>query len=263
MANVTNTYYERKINKVLDDKILSGAVNKIVEPGVLNLITPDWKAVLQNDVIFQNHKDKKVEFSNPIKVQHITKSSIIKSENNFDIAFVADVKVDSTNGSIVIQFSPPIVEIGKVMCEKEFMQNCRFFLPICKGLCPACRSIKGLKPGNDWCTQATFTYTPDGISIGTQRYLTTMFRSPTLAILRVNINMRYNFGANSKIGGKINTIIFIQENLMKPKFGTEIVDVEDKINPPTEAVFGIPYGMTMDTEPEEEYDVEATSMTNI
>ncbi|GBM91818.1 hypothetical protein AVEN_15697-1 [Araneus ventricosus] len=230
--NIEASLDQNIIRKVLNNPILKAAVDNYCEPGVINLIGPEWKTKLENNFIYQKHKEGSVKYSTNLSNQnnaksYLSKRNIINKEDCFEILVTGYFKVltnspplnspptNSTPDSVIVStYCKPIKEIGNVMCKQEFLQNCKFYMQSCGGICPSSREVD-LPPDNMWSIKDTKVYTPKGIVNATRSYVQTVFQNPNIGIARISITMKYYFGNNSKIGGTVRSMIFIQENLLR------------------------------------------------
>lgn len=272
------------IDKVLNNAHLKTAIGRLVEPGVINLITPNWRDVLYNNRVYLNHREGKVTYSNPnmqAANQHIKKYGIIERENKFQVLVVGLFRVakDEHSGHLLIQeHCSPLTEIGKVMCPDKnirFCSNCKFYMVSCNGICPSCRHPDNndhIPKDNIWCASETKAFTFKGMERATRSYCGAVFREPTIVILRMEINMKYYFSNCSKIGGSIKSMIFVQENLLREKeeitgflslssnFVPETFSMIDEIESDDnndEGILACPIGVTIKREPEETIEIES------
>lgn len=270
------------INKVLNNAHLKTAISRLIEPGVINLITPNWRDVLYNNRVYLNHKEGRVSFSNPnmqtATNQHIKKYGIIDRENKFQVLVVGLFRVfkNEQGGHLLVQdHCSPLSEIGKVMCPDEkitFCSNCKYYMMSCNGICPSCRhpdSKDCIPQDNIWCASETKVFTLKGLERATREYCAAVFRNSTIVIMRMEINMKYYFSHCSKIGGLIKSMIFVQENLLREKeeitgflslsnnFVPEtftMIDEMENNNNDDEGILACPTGVT----PKREREIEAT-----
>lgn len=210
------------INKVLSNSILKKKVDNLNEPGIINLIDPEWSSILNNNPIYQMYKNDAVEYVTKNDTsKHYTLHYIKNRENYFQILVagyfsVVPVSPKCTSGAIQVRSCKAITEIGNVMSgEHQFCEYCKFFVDNCKGICPSCRAAD-IPLDNIWCIQNTQVFTKKGIAFAHRKYLEAIFRSSSLAIALIQINTKFNFSNFCKLGGNIKSIIFIQESLLRP-----------------------------------------------
>lgn len=259
------SYDNLYIDKVLSNERLKAAIDRQAEPGVINLIQSNWRDILYNNPVFQKHKDLKVKYYSPVgghQQQHLKKHFISEREDKFQILVVGMFKVVKTENDdhvIFLDDCKPIIEIGNVMCHDAkdgMLKNCQFYMPACNGLCPQCRSHT-IPTDNKWCASETKVLTLDGLQIADRFYCASVFRGSSIAIVRLEIAMKYYFGSNAKIGGNIKSIIFVQDSLLKkPEEITGFLNVNTNFVPKDEQ-YGLPLGLTLPPEEKEEYSISA------
>ncbi|GFT17249.1 uncharacterized protein NPIL_619791 [Nephila pilipes] len=206
------------IHKVLSNKILKDAIENLCEPGVLNLIDEKWMDILKNSPVWQKHETVNafgrvyVTTDAETKIP-ISKQYVLNSEDNFDVLVVGYFKTIATNNAVKQSYCKPLDEIGNLLCKNKCLPS-NFFINSCNGICPSCRKFDTLR-NNKWCLKDTKVYTPEGIKNASKSYIQTIFKTSDLAIARLVINMKYTFNNYYKIGGRVKSIVFIQESLLR------------------------------------------------
>ncbi|GIY41337.1 uncharacterized protein CDAR_66721 [Caerostris darwini] len=109
-------------------------------------------------------------------------------------------------------------KIGKGMCDRECLPNCKFFVQSCGGVCPVCRKYcRNQNNSKWWCIQNIKVYSTDELKNADYTFVEKMFQNSNVAIVRLSITNTYNFGNLAKIGGIIKYIIFVPESLLRPE----------------------------------------------
>lgn len=281
---------EQDLNEILIKKIsnnteLFKSINREQEePGVINLITPSWKSVLENNSVYLRHKDNKVPYANQInkstESSHINKYIIIGREDRFQLLVVGYFRVELSKSkdpyhTLTVDNCKPLDFIGNLMCQEQpkatYATNSKFFMLTCNGDCPKCRKYKiqnvRIPKDNQWCLTATKVFTSKGIELGTREYCAAVFNRPTIAIVRLEVNMKYfyNNGNSSKIGGIVKSVLFVQESLLQNDEDIKgILTLNDNDLPDSflneeeeEDLIAIPIGANIKREAEEEYEIES------
>lgn len=252
-----------RITQVLNNENLKTSVTRLTTPGVINLITPNWRDVLYNNAVFQRHRDLKVEYVTANTGQsHLKRQNIYNIDDKFQILVVGLFKVIKSQNrhQIAMVDCKPLLEIAKVMCidtDKILHNHLKFFMKSCNGICPSCRmETTKIPEDNIWCASETKVFTPEGLNKSSREYCAAVFNSQSLAIVRLEIDVKFSFSNFVKIGGNIKSIIFIQENLLlddeeivgflnlSTNFVPQVQDAD---------VYAIPNGFEM--KPEDEYEV--------
>lgn len=290
----TSEPVEQDLNDILIQKISSNEelfksiVREQSEPGVINLISPSWKNILDNNCVFLRHKEDKVKYSDPIKSpesSHLMKYSIIGQEDKLQLLLVGYFRVELSKSkepyhTLTVDNCKPLDYVGKVMCQKQpnatYASNSKFFVTTCNGDCPNCRKYKlkyaNVPKDNKWCLTSTKVFTSKGIELGTKEYCAAVFHRPTIAIVRLEINMKYfyNNGNSSKIGGVVKSVLFVQESLLRDDEDIKgILTLNDDASYVPESflsneqaaedenLFAIPKGAVVKHEAEDEFQVES------
>ncbi|GFT61740.1 uncharacterized protein TNCV_2563721 [Trichonephila clavipes] len=268
------------IEKVLSNKILKDAIQDLCEPGVMNLIDPNWELILQNSLVYQKHENENVfgkGYNSAGAKIPITKYYIMDTDNNFDILVVGEFRI-TKDDSIQKHKCKPLDKIEYIMC-KEKCPPSTFFMESCNGICPECRKFKNIE-NNKWCMMETKCFTRTGLYSASKEYFKNIFNnSEALAIARIRINMKYQFMNNVKIGGKIKSIIFIKDNLLRNTNDMSQVLTLDKSHCvpaqlPDNSILAVPKEYPDSAVPKEypdnsilavpkEYEVQSSSLTEI
>lgn len=267
------------IDKILNNDILKQKVELWSEEGVINLVHPEWKSVLNNQPLFQKYQNKQVEFTTKQEPnKHYIKHYIKQKDDQLQVLVAGYFRVISNtssmgdNGSVTVVSCPSLDEIGKVLCNKQYIPNTKLYINSCGGICPACRP-NNIQQNNLWCIKNTQVFTKEGIHLATRSYIETVYKASSMAIANIEINMTYDFSNMSKIGGRIKSICFIQECLLRPEeehIESEILSLnevrkqneeETLVEKKCNTIFAMPEGMELKNN-EPGYEVTTTKLQN-
>lgn len=262
------------IDTVLNDDTLKTASDELCEPGCCNLITHDWQEKLHNNPIFVRHRDSDIKYYTPqpsipnAAGKHLRNMYIADRENKFQLLVVGTFRVvDNKKGGHCIQldYSKPIEEVANVMIKDENIvryNNCKFYMVSCSGLCRVCYE-KDDSEDKSWCIGETKILTPNGFQLVPRSYCASLFKYAVIAIVRLEIDMKYYFGTGAKVGGKVKSIIFVPHGMLRKKENiTDVLSLSKypkeipNVEPQEDVPLAIPRGIVHDREEETECDVE-------
>lgn len=194
--------------------------NKIKNnPKIINLITNDWLSILENNLTFQEYMNGKVKFSKyESKTNKIICNYRVQAySNNINVIAIGTFKITKDKDK-VDKYKLNVVEcipvqcIGEIMClglDRDIYTNSKFFMKTCNGLCLKCREIN-VTSDNIWCIQKSIIYEKDKLQYAERKYCTSLFPNEFKAIVHLEINSTYTFGSNCKIGGNVESIVFVE-----------------------------------------------------
>lgn len=212
--------YNCLIERVSKHKNLENWINQKVtnNPKIINLITNNWHSVLENNPTFQEYMNGKVEyFKYDSKInKNVVNYRVQSYTNNISVMVVGTFKIiqdehNNNNFRINLIDCIPLDCIGEIMCiklEKKLLPNAKFFIKTCNGCCIKCRKYN-VASDNIWCIQRTMVYDNVDLHYAERKYCTSLYSNETKAIIHLEINSAYTFGDKCKIGGTVESIVFI------------------------------------------------------
>lgn len=227
--------YTTLVQCILNNDILSKAVKDLANrTKVLNLITPEWKSVLENNEIYQLHLSGKAQYStghSVAKEKAYCKRLKYKNEMfTFIIAgewSLSKSKDKEDEYSIVSRGSEPLQLIAYSMRENpgtSLHDGGRFFIRHCNpDLCSDCRLVhqKYKVPFalHNWCVKSLQTFDGTQLSITFASKLQECLPKlgSFMGIFRMEIQSRLTFGSNCyKISGMVDEMIIFQHSILLP-----------------------------------------------
>lgn len=208
------------VERVTKHPVLENWIKQKIEsnPKIINLISNDWLSVLENNLTFQEYMNGKVQY---YKYDSTTNTKIVNYKiqsytNNFNVIAVGTFKVTKDNNKDTVRLKLveciPVQCIAEIMClqlEKEVFSNAKFFIKTCNGFCIKCRK-NNVASDNIWCIQRSMVYENDKIQYAERKYCTSLYPNEFKAIIHLELNCAYTFKTGCKIGGTVESIVFIE-----------------------------------------------------
>lgn len=218
--NPNNTFsYNCLIDRVSKHPTLENWINQKVtnNPKIINLITNNWHSVLENNPTFQEYINEKVNFFKyDSKVNKNLLIYRIQSYiHNLNVMVVGTFKIiedEHNNFRLKLVECVPLECIGEIMCmklDKKVLSNAKFFIKTCNNCCITCRKNE-VSRENTWCIQRTMVYDDEKLHYAERKYCTSLYANETKAIIHLEINAAYAFPEGCKIGGTVESIVFIE-----------------------------------------------------
>lgn len=209
------------VERVSKHPVLENWIKQKIEnnPRIINLTTHDWLSVLENNFTFQEYMNGKVEFFE-YKGKSCESRTIYKPRSymhNFNVIAIGTFKVtqDKDNKEsyrLKLVECIPVQCLAEIMClhiGKEVYSNAKFFFKVCKNFCIKCRK-NNVGKDNIWCIQKTMVYENEKIQYAERKYCTSLYSNEFKALVHLEINSAFSFGTGSKIGGNVESIVFIE-----------------------------------------------------
>lgn len=221
LSNASSSFsYDCLIERVSKHTKLVNWINDKVthNPKIINLINNNWHKVLENNPTFQEYMNGNVEFFKyDSKVnKNLCNYRVQSYTNNISVIVVGTFKIieDEINHNFRLKLVEcmPLECIAKIMCiklEKNVLPNAKFFIKTCNGCCIRCRK-SNVSSDNIWCVQRTMVYDDADLHYAERKYCTNLYSNETQAIIHLEINSAYTFGDGCKIGGTVESIVFIE-----------------------------------------------------
>lgn len=219
--NPNNSFsYDCLIERVSKHTKLENWINDKVtnNPKIINLINNNWHKVLENNPTFQEYMNGNVDFFKyDSKVnKNLCNYRVQSYTNNISVIVVGTFKIieDEINHNFRLKLLEciPLQCIAEIMCiklEKNVLPNAKFFIKTCNGCCIKCRK-NNVASDNIWCIQRTMVYDDEDLHYAERKYCTSLYSNETKAIIHLEINSAYTFGDGCKIGGTVESIVFIE-----------------------------------------------------
>lgn len=226
--------YDILVQQIMNCAPLYEKVKAISKDGLtLNLVSKEWKAILETSELYKRHVEKKVKFTkgHECSDQKAHIRNIMNPRDQFNITVAGKwylSKIKDETLTVVCQQSEPLTLIGKSMLEsfdQKLHDGGRYFFSLCNpSYCSWCKEAH--KQYNvpfskqNTCIYSTFIF--DGIDIKNEFALTlqeNLLRMGSfMAVFNILIKSRTTFGEDScKMGGEIHDMIIFQEASIKPK----------------------------------------------
>lgn len=228
--------YDKLLEGIVNCSPLMNAVHDIVKrTGAMNLVTLNWREVLEESPVFKNHLKKEVKYSKTKECNNVFVKNIYNMDNQFNIVvpgfWILDtstsqptslVKTKTTviSDSLKCCKSEPLEYIGAAMAlskTENLADNCRFYIKSCDPAgCKVCGdSKKKTKKShkNTWCVKFTKIYDGEKIKHTFRSTIVRTFRQGQfMGILHVTIRRYLMYGDNNfKIGGDCNDMILFND----------------------------------------------------
>ena len=225
--------YISLVNSILAKEVLLEAVNSLssrVES--LNLVTPEWKTILENSKVYETHSNRKAKY---LKGRLVAKEKAynkrLKNPNDFYNIIVAGEwslsKSEDNDYSIVSRSCEPLQFIANSMKEtsdSNLHDGGRFFIRECTvQFCDDCKQNheKFQVPfvTKNWCVKSLRIFNGNNIMHSFAYVLQKMLSKmgSFFGILRMQITSRTTFGDDCyKIGGTIEELIVFQHTVLLP-----------------------------------------------
>lgn len=225
--------YSSLVNNILSKKVLSEALNNLqsrVES--LNLITPEWKTVLENSKMYQTHSNGKAKYhKGHLVCNEKAYTRCLKNPNDYYNIIIAGEwtlqKSEDNEFSIVSRTCEPLHLIANSMRENldsNLHDGGRFFIRECNiPFCDDCKKyhekFKVPFVNKNWCVKSLRIFNGTTILYSfthiIQQMLTKM--GSFMGIFRMLITSRTTYGDNYyKIGGIIEELIVFQHTVLLP-----------------------------------------------
>lgn len=213
--------YNCLVERILQHPVLENWIKQKVtsNPKIINLITKDWLAVLENNLTIQEYLNRKVEFFKYDSKfnKNICNYRVQTHANNISLIAVgifkiAEDKENANNFKLKMIECIPVQCIGEIMClkvEKKVLHNAKFYIRTCNGFCIKCRKYN-VASDNIWCIQRSLVYENEKIQYAERKYCTSLYSSEFRAIVHLEINSAYNWADGCKIGGTLESMVFIE-----------------------------------------------------
>lgn len=225
--------YSVLVANIISNDVLSKAVLELQErTKALNLITPEWKSLLENTPAYRVHTTGKATYftGRPCKSEKAYLKPL-KYKNEMYSVIVAGEwylsKMENGEFSIVCRECEPLRYIAlsmKVNDESQLHDGGRFFIRICKpSFCHTCAEshINHKVPilEKNWCVKSLRVFNGNGIKNEFTKNLqeTLLTLGKFMGIMHMIIDRRTTYGSNNyKIGGIIEELIVFQNSVLLP-----------------------------------------------
>lgn len=227
------------LTKILECPKLADAVKDLASrSGAINLVTPDWKNVLESTDLYTRHRSHKVRFSKgrDVRDKSVNVKTVIGTHNHYNVLVAGYWSLSlstegSANGgsnpSFVCRLCAPLVSIGESMKESDqwkLQDNCRLFVETCNPvMCIECFKYRDLlltTPDNNWCIRTTRVFNGETIKNTTRTVIEQTFalQGGFMGVLNLSLNSRLSFGDNLfKIGGVVKEMLLFKETSIYPR----------------------------------------------
>lgn len=219
--NPNNTFsYDCLIDRVSKHPTLENWITQKVtnNPKIINLITNNWYSVLENNPTFQEYMNGKVNFFkyDSKANKNLVNYRVQSYTNNLSVMVVGTFKIieDEHNNNFRVKLIDcvPLECIAEIMCmklDRKVLPNAKFFIKTCNNCCIKCRKNE-VSRDNIWCIQRTMVYDDEKLHYAERKYCTSLYANETKAIIHLEINAAYTFPEGCKIGGSVDSIVFIE-----------------------------------------------------
>lgn len=225
--------YSTLVKCIFNNDILSKAVEDLANrTKILNLITSEWKHILENSDVYKTHLNGKAKYS---KGHSVAKEKAfnrrLKYKNEMYTIIIAGewslTKTKEDEYSVISRDCEPLQLIASSMREKTdniLHDGGRFFIRHCNpNLCSDCRSVhkKYEIPltSQNWCVKSLRIFDGKHITMTFAHILQQSLpkMGSFMGIFRMQIQSRTTFGDDCyKIGGVIDEMIIFQHSILLP-----------------------------------------------